>query len=565
MNFRERINEETLSLRKNRHKQDLLSRRCFLLNEKSRHLICPFKLKGIPEETLEKFRINDNNLEESLQKTISFLNSKELDDVKFGSFLLRIYFSKIIEQEEKLNKINKKLDYHIDIFIEKGIIPLIGKILNNETNLDVLSELTWALINLTCFDTKEKGFEYIKDFINPTYMKVYYKLVNLGDNEIIIHLYNFLVNCIVESEDFAKSLFFSDENFIRLCIKKYLEPTKSIAIDQDAKKATIIFFVSLSRLSNLLNEKQKYTFYKIYEKILGFKQLEIETLNNAILGLRYLFCLDKSETKTIFNIIKKNNYDIFDKFFFALNEIISEDENIEEIQIIIFSISSFIQNFILLAEEKDIVILLKQTQLLNFIEAFYPKIFFQNVKNSLIEVLVLLSQHNFNIVIIMVKGRDNLLHNIIKDLLNSNSFDIRAKGIEIVFNMLNLNVVDINIALFKTEIIDQLITINLFNEEEPQCLKNILNGILFFINNLKCLEKQWKIDIINNLLKIGISNSLENKCIRFKEEHNLIINQIKCDIETILEDDEKNNSEKNINNSNFYINGEKNNENENNN
>ena len=52
MNFRERINEETLSLRKNRHKQDLLSRRCFLLNEKSRHLICPFKLKGIPEEIL---------------------------------------------------------------------------------------------------------------------------------------------------------------------------------------------------------------------------------------------------------------------------------------------------------------------------------------------------------------------------------------------------------------------------------------------------------------------------------------------------------------------------------
>ena len=94
------------------------------------------------------------------------------------------------------------------------------------------------------------------------------------------------------------------------------------------------------------------------------------------------------------------------------------------------------------------------------------------------------------------------------------------------------------------------------------------------------MEKQWKVDIINNLLKIGISNSLENNIIRFREEHNLIINQIKYDIEVILSGDENNNSGKNLNNfnlmdeskkdnnndnyKNLFINKKKNNENENN-
>ena len=44
----------------------------------------------------DKFRINDDDLDNSIQKTMEYLNSKELDDIKFGSFLLRIYFNKTI-------------------------------------------------------------------------------------------------------------------------------------------------------------------------------------------------------------------------------------------------------------------------------------------------------------------------------------------------------------------------------------------------------------------------------------------------------------------------------------
>ena len=524
-----------------------------MLNDKSKHLISPSKLKGIPDEILKNFRINDNNLEESINKAFSYLNSKEVEEIKFGVFLIRIYFDKIIKIDEEFYEKGKKIDYHIDKFIEKGIIPLVGKILNNETNIDILSELILALVYLTCYDTKKNGYEYIKDFISPTYLEVYYKLINIGDNEISINLYKFLRNCIIESDDFAKGIF-SKENFIKLCIKKYLEPIKSKKLEQEAKIENIFFLLSFSKLSNLFNEKQKNTFYKIYEKLLEFNQLEPNILMNVIISLKFFFCLDKSKEKVIFNIIKKNNYDIFDKLFFTLNEIMSKDENSDEIDKIIYNISLFTINFILLAEEKDIIILLQQTQLLNFIEAFYDKAYLKIIKNSLLEILVMLSHSTPRVVINMVNGRENFLHNIIKKTLTSNNFDIKSKGIEIVFNMLSLNSLDINIALFRAEIIDQLIICNLVDEEEPNCLKNILKGILFFINSIKCLQNQYKIEIINNFIKIGITNGLENNNIRFNEEHIYLINQIKENIKNILNYNENNISEKNINNCDLMFN-----------
>ena len=534
MNFRERINEETLSLRKNRYKKDLFIRRGFFINDKSRHLICPLKLRGIDEKILEYFRIKDEKLEETIQKTFSYLNSKELEEIKFGSFLLRRYFSEKVKKDEELNELGRKLDFHIDIFIENGLIPIVGKVLNNETSLDILTELTWALVNLTYYDTKKNGYEYIKDFINPIFMEAFYKLINMGDNEITTNLYNFLENCILESDDFAKNLFFSEEDFIKLCLKKYLEPSKSIVIEHESKKACFYFLVSFSKLSNLFNEKQKNTFYIIYEKLLEFKQFDPDVLFHSIAGLKSLFCNDKSEEKMVFNLIKKNNFDIFDKLFFAFNEVKSKDENFYGMDKMLFDISIFTQNFILLAEEKDIIILLQNTQLLNFIEFIYDKIFYKKLKNCILEILVMLSHHTSTVVLNMINGRDSLLNNLIKNLLISNSFDIRAKGVEIIYNMLNLNSLDINVALFRTRIIDQLITVNLVNEEDSNCLKNILNGILIFINSIKFLENQSKIEIINNLIKIGISNGLENNITRFNYEHNIIIKQINEDIKNIL-------------------------------
>ena len=77
---------------------------------------------------------------------------------------------------------------------------------------------------------------------------------------------------------------------------------------------------------------------------------------HILVGIRFLFLFDQSEEKTIFNIIKTNNYDIFDKLMITFNNIYNEDESFSGIDIIIFNIKMIICHFIQLSDEKDNII-----------------------------------------------------------------------------------------------------------------------------------------------------------------------------------------------------------------
>ena len=121
------------------------------------------------------------------------------------------------------------------------------------------------------------------------------------------------------------------------------------------------------------------------------------------------------------------------------------------------------------------------------------------------------------------------------------------KFVDIVYSMVSLNSLDINIILYKNEIIDFLIKVNLPYEEEKDCLKLILSSILFFINGIKPLQRDMKIQIINDFIKIGISNGIENLTTRFNEEHISIINQINLEMKNILNNEENIQNENGIN------------------
>ncbi len=543
MNLREKINNETLTLRKIRHKHDLFSRRSIYINDRERNQICPLKLKGIPEKILEKFRINILDLENTIKGTMNYLNSKELNEIKFGCFIIRRFFMELVQIDSELNSKKEKLDFKIDLFLENGLIESIGKVLTVESNIEIISELTWALVNITYFDSEKDGSAYIKRFMNKTYMDIFYKLLKYGDNEILSNMYQFLLNCIIENDDFAKFIF-SDENFIRLCIMKYLEQTKPAKNEQEAKRSAIIFFVSLSKLGNILNEKQKITFYKIYEKFLGV-QFDSEILLYVIFGIRFLFTLDTSKEKILFNIIKKNNYEIFDKLFLTFNNMYKTDQSFQD-DLATFNIAKIVTHFIKLSDESDIIFLLQNTQLINFIDYFFQKIYFKGSKNILLDIIIILSHHTSNVVLNMIKDKEDFVKTI-KEYMNYHDFDIKIKCVEIVYSMLSLLSIDINLILYRNEIIEDLIKVNLPFEEEKTCLKYILSSILYFINSIKPLEKEWKIEIINNLIKFGIINGLENMPTRFNEEHILIINQINSEIKNIINNVGDSTEEKNVN------------------
>ena len=480
-------------MRKNRHKNELFKRRSIFLIDRERHQICPFKLKGTPEQILEKFRININDLDNSIKGIMNYLNSKELNEIKFGAFILRRFFMVLAQLDSKLNKQNQRLDFIIDKFLENNMIEIIGKVLTIESNIDIIAELTWALVNLTYFNS-ENGNDYLKKFMNKTYMDIYYKLVKMGDNEILANLYDYLVNCIIESDEFAKFIF-ADESFIRLCLMKYLEQNKPVKnFEQEAKKSTILFFISLSKLANILTDKQVNTFYKIYEKFIGVK-FDSEILLKIICGIRFLFTSRLSKEKIVFNLIKASNYDIFNKLFISFNDMFKKRKKFSE-DIAIYNIEKIITHFISLAEEKDVIILIRNTQLINFIDFFAQKLYFKNNKNLLWGIVVNLSHQTSNVVLNMIQDKDDFLKTI-KNCMNDKDFDVKMKCIEIVYSMLSLISLDINLIIYKNEIIENLIKINLPFEEEKTCLKYILCSILYFINSIKPLESKWKIELIN--------------------------------------------------------------------
>ena len=526
-----------MTLRKNRHKNELFKRRSIFLIDRERHQICPFKLKGIPEQILEKFRINVNDLDNSIKGAMNYLNSKELNEIKFGAFILRRFFMELAQLDSKLHEQNQRLDFTIDAFLENNMIEIIGKVLTIESNIDIIAELTWALVNITYFNA-ESGNDYLKKFMNKTYMDIYYKLVKMGDNEILSNLYDYLVNCIIESDEFAKFIF-ADENFIRLCLMKYLEQNKPVKnFEQEAKKSTILFFISLSKLANILTEKQVNTFYKIYEKFLGIK-FDSEILLNIIGGIRFLFTSRPSKEKIVFNLIKASNYDIFNKLFISFNDMFKKEKKFSE-DSAIYNIEKIITHFISLAEEKDVIILVRNTQLINFIDFFVQKLYFKNNRNLLWGIVVNLSHHTSNVVLNMIQDKDDFLKTI-KNCMNDKDFDVKMKCIEIVYSMLSLISLDINLIIYKNEIIENLIKINLPFEEEKTCLKYILCSILYFINSIKPLESKWKIELINNLIKMGILNGFDNIPDRFNEEHIQIINQINTEIKLILNNEQEKN------------------------
>ena len=133
-------------------------------------------------------------------------------------------------------------------------------------------------------------------------------------------------------------------------------------------------------------------------------------------------------------------------------------------------------HFIQLSDEKDTIFFVQNTQLINFISHYFEVLFFKKTQIFLLDILVQLSHHSANVVLNMIQNKENFL-NLIKNNLNSNNFEIKMKFVDIVYSMVSLNSLDINIILYKNEIIDFLIKVNLPYEEEKDCLKLILSSI----------------------------------------------------------------------------------------
>jgi hypothetical protein len=254
--------------------------------------------------------------------------------------------------------------------------------------------------------------------------------------------------------------------------------------------------------------------------------------------------------------IKRNLLNII-MIFITFNNIYKDDPDFSGKDIIIFNIRKIIDQFIQLSDEKDILFLVRNTQLINFINIFFEVLFFKTTRILLLDIIVELSHHTSDVVLNMIRDRDEFLKTI-KKYLNTPHFDIKMKLFDIIHSMLSFLSLDIDIILYRNEIIDYIITDILPLEEEKTCLNYILSSILFFIKGIKPLEKKLKIEIVNYLNKLGISNGFENLSTRFNEGHISLINEINSGIKNILNEEnvEKNdiiNINLEIDNKNLFV------------
>lgn len=533
----------------------------------------------------ERFRIKDDNKSlyiSTVKKTYDYLSSDNIDEIKFGAFLLRMHSIKLARRDDESNE---ESNIKIDVLIDNGLIPTISKVLSTSNDLDVLFEITWALINLTYFPTTN-GFEYLFDFSENTFVDGYKKIILFGDTEIIKNLYSFLINCSSSNENFSRRIF-ENSDFFKKCIIRF----NDFQTGFEERKYATKFFGTITSISYLFSTQQKITLFTIFEYSLNDKNNESSEIEIIIIGLKFLLLnelkIKKNEIDfssfdnshkidkqtTIYNkIIKdKGNYQIFNIIFSGICKyitnnsqseelMIGEDDNEETIKqkkylvwkvfqsinLISYNALSFITCFLELSEGDINVLknLLEKTEILYFFENIYSCLSIRDIKYQIFDILISIL-HNLSLNEIPNNNtknsdikkfllKESLFGEVIKKSLEDNFLEVRKKVLELINNFLLIKDIDINVFLFKNEIIDFIIKNNLKEEEDCECLYLILNCLINFIrcvNNEKSLILQHKKELFNHLLDIQMMEEFEINPLRFNEEHLELIKQIKAEVE----------------------------------
>ena len=86
--------------------------------------------------------------------------------------------------------------------------------------------------------------------------------------------------------------------------------------------------------------------------------------------------------------------------------IYNEDNSFSGLDILVYNIKMIICHFIQLSEEKDVVFLVQNTQLINFIIHYFEVLFFIKTQLFLIDIIVQLSHHTVNVVLNMILNKE---------------------------------------------------------------------------------------------------------------------------------------------------------------
>ena len=443
------------------------------LNSIAKLEICPFKLK-ISENLKVFFRIEKNDLNNTLNQTIKFLYSNDINYVKFGCFLLRRFFWVIsMEQENSMENNNNSFNFNVDIFLKNNIFKVYLDIFLKYINeLDIVAELVWSLVNFTNFQSSKNGFSYVIELVDDDFLNIYKKIFNSNESVIIADLYSFLYNIGYESEDCCYKMF--NSGLLKEAINRYTSNSKENHVCNVFEISEGLQFISVfSRISGIFNGNQKECFYTIFKYFILSSEDE-GILSHSIIGLFHLLNNEiLSNKKEILNLFVENN---------LIKNIISfKLENFNKyVFLFLFNVLRLLKIY---NENIDSNLLLKNLNdlnLLNYFENIFNYITNVEIRTEVMNnILEISKKFDENIIKILVES--SFFYKIIMKNLNFCDFNIRLLCAEIILNCVNTQIYDITIIIFNYKLMSFLINEILEDEEDEKIINYILISINYYI------------------------------------------------------------------------------------
>ena len=462
------------------------------LNSNAKLQICPLKLKIFPENLKDNFRIEKNDLNNTLNQTIKFLYSNEIDYVKFGCFLLRRFFWVIsMEQESSIENDNNISIFYVDLFLKNNIFKVYLDVFKKYINeLDIVAELIWSLVNFTNFQSSKNGFSYVIKLVDDEFLNIYKKIFNSNESVIISDLYSFLYNIGYESEECCYKMF--NSGLLKEAINRYTSNSKENNVCNVFEINEGLQFISVfSRISSIFNGNQKECFYTIFKYFILSSEDE-GILSHSIIGLFHLLNNEiLNNKKDILNLIIEND---------LIKNIISfklEKFN-KYVFLFLFNVLKILKIYV---ENINSDLLLKNfndLNLLNYYENIFNHISNVEIRTEVLNNLLEISKkYDENIIKFLVES--SFFNKVILKNLNFCDFNIRLLCIEIILNCINTRNFEIAIIFFNYKIMSFLINEILEEEEDERMINNILISIYYYIECGDLIE--------NNIFKEEIQNS----------------------------------------------------------
>lgn len=404
--------------------------------------------------------------------------------------------------------------FNFDRFIlNKGIIQLFEKTLKENEDLSIATELTWTLLNLVNFSSKQSKFEYFINCCTDDYINIYKKLIPIRKGDITENIFILLTNLCVENKECRHLIIKND--ILSIAFSTF----KTSDSNYDEFVSALRFFSHITLNSFEIKREGKTLLLNLFDSLLR-EGVKCELLLTAIKGIFYMLIYDEeNEIKESIDYITKKG--TIEKIM-AIDILKIQTEYIESLHLVIQFIFNLISIIIERKEnEKALYDFITKYDILNQFNTIFHTTKQANIYRPILQVVMRIVMR-LNETLTKVFMNHSFFITVQKLLLNYD-FEIRKITTEIVLNCLMVNNFDISSVICNTNIIDIIINTFLLNETDSLMIQYSLECIYYYMRSGSMFGEQNP--FIKDCLNKGIEDVLQ-KSENFTDDNMKLVEDI---------------------------------------